>query len=268
MPVESIDLPQGLPESIREAVGDAVVMRAVPGRRGLITYELKVRDGWPVRWLRLSSMADPYSVLSEVDRLEWIDRRLPCPKVLASERLANGSHASVLAQPPGTSANDAEHVMRAGRTIENFAQALRFVHEIPIGNCPFSARVELRMRSIKRRLNMDHYDASTFTAPYNRYTPKRLYEILEETRPDEADDVFTHGSFGLDTTLIDHTGVTGVINWPAAGIADRYVDLARAVRSISANLGPEHIPNFFHWYGLEHPDPRRLDFYALLAEFE
>jgi aminoglycoside phosphotransferase len=80
--------------------------------------------------------------------------------------------------------------------------------------------------------------------------------------------VFTHGSFGLDVALLDQTGVSGVIDWGQAGIADRYVDLASAVRSIAFTLGPEHIPQFFHWYGLERADPRKLDFYALLAEFE
>ena len=62
--------------------------------------------------------------------------------------------------------------------------------------------------------------------------------------------------------------MSGVVNWASAGVADRYVDLASAVRSIANTLGPELIPTFFQWYGLPKPDPRKLDFYALLAEFE
>lgn len=261
-------IPEDLPEQIREAVGSASVDDVRTSRRGLVTYDLRVRDGWPVRTLKLAPTNDPFAVLSEVDRLEWIDRRLPCPKVLASAQLPAGGHAVVLSLPPGTRASTAEHVTRAQRTVEYLAQALRFVHEIPIENCPFSSRLELRLRSIKRRMNIDHYDAASFTPPYNRYPVARLYEILQEARPAEDDEVFTHGSFGLDAALLDQTGVSGVVDWGLAGVADRYVDLAAAVRSIAGTLGPEQIPLFFRCYGLEHPDPRKLDFYALLAEFE
>lgn len=260
-------IPEDLPENIREAVGAASVEDVRTSRRGLITFDLRVRDGWPVRTLKVSPTTDPFAVLSEVDRLEWIDRRLPCPKVLASAPLPAGGHAVVLSLPPGTRADAPEHVTRATRTVEYLAQALRFVHEIPTDNCPFSARLDLRLRSIKRRMHIDRYDPTVFTPPYNRYSVSRLYEILEETRPSEDDDVFTHGSFGLRCTLLDQTGVSGVLDWGLAGVADRYVDLASAVRSIASGLGPELIPTFFQAYGLERPDPRKLDFYALLAEF-
>ena len=261
-------IPDDLPEKIREALGAASVDEMRTSRRGLVTYDLRARDGWPVRSLKLAPSNDPFAVLSEVDRLEWIDRRLPCPKVLASAQLPAGGHAVVLSLPPGTRASTSEHVMRAQRTVEYLAQALRFVHEIPIDNCPFSARLELRLRSIKRRITIDQYDPGTFTPPYNRYPISRLFEILQESRPTEGDDVFTHGSFGLDAALLDQTGVSGVVDWGQAGVADRYVDLAAAVRSIARTLGPEQIPLFFRCYGLEHPDPLKLDFYALLAEFE
>ena len=261
-------IPEDLPESIREAVGAASVEGVRTSRRGLVTYELRSRDGWPVRTLKLAPTNDPFAVLAEIDRLEWIDRRLPCPKVLASAQLSTGGHAVVLSLPPGSRASTPEHLTRATRTVEYLAQALRFVHEIPVDNCPFSARLELRLRSIKRRINIDQYDPSTFTPPYNRYPVDRLYEILLETRPSEDDDVFSHGSFGLDAALLDQSGVSGVVDWGQAGVADRYVDLASAVRSIAGVLGPEQIPLFFRCYGLERPDPRKLDFYALLAEFE
>ncbi len=262
------DLPADLPEKITAAIGAAQVAEVHAGRRGLVSYELHVRDGWPVRTLKVAPPQDPFAVLAEVDRLEWIDRRLPCPKVLASAQLDGGGHAVVLSLPPGTRASSAEHLTRATRTVEYFAQALRFVHEIPIDNCPFSSRLDLRLRSIRRRTNIGQYDPARFTPPYNRYSLDRLYEILQETRPAEDDDVFTHGSFALDCTVLDQTGVSGIVNWGSAGVADRYVDLASAVRSIANTLGPELIPTFFQWYGLPKPDPRKLDFYALLAEFE
>jgi aminoglycoside phosphotransferase len=261
-------LPADLPPRIIEAVGDASVSAVREGRRGLRSYDLAVRDGWPIRVLKVAPAADPYVAVSEVDRLDWIERRLPCPKVLATSPMPGGGHAVVLSLPPGTPAMMPEHRLRPMRTVENLAKALRFVHEIPVDSCPFDSRTDLRLRSIKRRLLVGQYDSTSFTPPYNRYTPHRLLEILTEMRPPDDDPVFTHGGFGLDVALLDLSGVCGIVDWGRAGVADRYVDLSTAVRSIAETLGPELIPHFFQCYGLENPNPRKLDFYALLTEFE
>ncbi|HEX7096224.1 MAG TPA: aminoglycoside 3'-phosphotransferase [Acidimicrobiales bacterium] len=261
-------LPANLPPKILEAVGDATVDAVHHGRRGLVSYELSVRDGWPLRVLKVAPPEDPYVAVSEVDRLDWIQRRLPCPKVLATSPMPGGGHAVVLSLPPGSPAVMPEHRMHPQRTVELLAQALRFVHEIPIDGCPFDTSTELRLRAIRRRLNAGQYDSRAFTPPYNRYSAHRLYELLLEMRPPEDEAVFTHGGFGLDVALLDVAGVCGIVDWGRAGVADRYVDLASAVRSIANTLGPEHIPHFFACYGLERPDPRKLDFFALLAELE
>jgi aminoglycoside phosphotransferase len=266
--MSALTVPSDLPAPIVEAIGDARVAAVHEGQRGLLRYDLAVRDGWPLRVLKIASAADPFVALAEVDRLDWIDRRLPCPKMLASSPLDGGGHAVVLSLPAGTPATMPEHRAHPTRTIEYLAQALRFVHEVPVDACPFNMRVELRMRSITRRMNAGQYDTSTFTEPYNRYSGARLLEILGEIETAEDDLVFTHGAFGMDVALLDLTGVSGIVEWGRSGVADRYVDLAHAVRSVATVVGPELIPHFFHCYGLDHPDPRKLDFYALLAEFE
>ena len=266
--MNALTLPAGLPQNILDAVGDARVGAVHHGRRGLVAYDLAVRDGWPIRVLKVAPADDPYVAVSEVDRLDWIQRRLPCPKVLATSPLPGGGHAVVLSLPPGTPAAMPEHRTRPMRTVEGLAQALRFVHEIPIDGCPFDATLDLRLRSIRRRVNAGVFDTREFTPPYNRYSPARLFEIVDEMRVADDDHVFTHGAFGLDVALLDLSGVGGVIDWGRAGVSDRYVDLAAAVRIIAGTLGPVLIPHFFQCYGLERPDPRKLDFYALLAEFE
>ncbi|HEV8299193.1 MAG TPA: aminoglycoside 3'-phosphotransferase [Acidimicrobiales bacterium] len=266
--MSALTLPSDLPAKIVEAIGDARVSAVRERGRGLVTYDLVVRDGWPLRVLKVAPAGDPFVALAEVDRLDWIDRRLPCPKLLASSPLSSGGHAVVLSLPAGTPALMPEHRVHPTRTVEYLAQALRFVHEVPIDACPFNMRVELRMRSIRRRVNAGHYDTRTFNEPYNRYSSHRLLEILGEIETAEDDLVFTHGSFGTDVALLDLTGVSGIVDWGRAGVADRYVDLAHAVRSVAATIGPELIPHFFQCYGLEHPNPRKLDFFALLAEFE
>jgi aminoglycoside phosphotransferase len=49
-------------------------------------------------------------------------------------------------------------------------------------------------------------------------------------------------------------------------VADRYVDVAVATRSLAAAVGPEPLAAFLDAYGLEHPSLAKIDFYALTAE--
>ena len=154
----------------------------------------------------------------EVDRLDWIERRLPCPKVLATSPLPGGGHAVVLSLPPGTPAAMPEHRTRPMRTVEEPG-----------------AGAAIRPRDPDRRLPVRR-DRSTCAsarsgggctralrharvhAAYNRYSPTRLFEILDEMRPADDDRVFTHGAFGLDVALLDLSGVGGVVDWGRAGV--------------------------------------------------
>lgn len=68
--------------------------------------------------------------------------------------------------------------------------------------------------------------------------------------------------------MLDDRGVTGFIDWGYAGVADRYQDLALAVRSITWNLGAEWVPSFLDAYRLpDGLDAAKIEFFHLLDEF-
>ena len=58
----------------------------------------------------------------------------------------------------------------------------------------------------------------------------------------------------------------GFVNWTGAALADPYRDLAVSATSVATSFGPMLVPEFFDAYGLTHPDPLRLDWYALSAQ--
>jgi aminoglycoside 3'-phosphotransferase-2 len=267
VPLDPLTLPANLPDQIVEAIGDSVIAQVRQRSRSIVAYELHSKSGWPLRLLKVSAANDPFSAVAELDRLDWLERRLPSPKVLASAPIPDGGHALVFALPPGTPATAAEHHVDPVRTVDLVAQALRFVHEIPVDNCPFSSRVELRLRSIRRRARAGYYDPAHFSEPYRRYSVERLLEILADDPPPEDELVFTHGLFDPDSVLLDQQGVVGILDFDRAGTADRYVDLSRAALAIAEKFTPELIPRFFQSYGIPRPDPRKLDYYQLLAEF-
>ena len=233
----------------------------------MTVYDLTTTKGWPLRQLKVAARGNPYVAVAEVERLAWLDRRLPVPKLLASAPLADGGHALVLALTTGTPATDPEHRFQPELLVDRLATALRFVHEIPVEGCPFSSRIDVRLRAVKRRLDAGLVDPEQLSPAYRRSGPKRLVDLLIERAPVEDDLVFCHGGFGLEAVRLDPSGVTGIVDWDRAGVADRCADLAQAVGSIATLIGPELIARFLSGYGLERPDARKLDYYALLAEF-
>ena len=267
MPAEQLVIPDGLPDAVLEAIGDGVVVSLQHKHRGTRVFLLQCKKGWPFRLLNVADGSDPFGVLAEIDRLDWLDRRLPVPKVLASEPLPVGGHASVLALPAGAVALSPEAVHGPPEIVELFAKALRFVHEVPIDRCPFSNRLDIRLRSIQRKLRAGRYDEMQLSEAYRRYPPTRLFEILNETRPNEEDLVFAHGAWHLRSVYLDAAGVSGIVDWDRAGVADRYADLAMGAKVIADKISVELVPLFFEAYGVPRPDPMRLDYYQLLAEF-
>jgi aminoglycoside 3'-phosphotransferase-2 len=267
MPAEQLVIPDGLPDAVVDAVADGVVVSLQHKHRGTKVFLLQCKKGWPFRLLNVADGSDPFSVLAEIDRLDWLDRRLPVPKVLASEPLPVGGHATVLALPAGVPATSLDSVHGPPDKVELFAKALRFVHEVPIDRCPFSNRLDIRLRSIQRKLRAGRYDAMQLSEAYRRYPPSRLFEMLNDSRPAEEDLVFAHGAWHLRSVFLDGAGVSGIVDWDRAGVSDRYADLAMGAKVIAEEVGVELVPLFFEAYGVPRPDPLRLDYYQLLAEF-
>ncbi len=92
--------------------------------------------------------------------------------------------------------------------------------------------------------------------------------------PQHEDVVVCHGDFCLPNILVDPETLrpTGVVDLGRAGIADRYADLALAVRSLAGPLnrqyGPHDARRFLDRYLLGEPaDNDRIAFYCLLDEF-
>jgi aminoglycoside 3'-phosphotransferase-2 len=267
VPAEQLVIPDGLPEAVLEAIADGVVVSSQQKNRGTRVFVLQCKKGWPFRQLNVADGSDPFSVLAEIDRLDWLDRRLPVPKVLASEPLPVGGHATVLALPAGVAATAPENVHGPAEIVELFAKALRFVHEVPIDRCPFSnpARraaaidpTQVAGRSLRRHATVRGLSSLSAVA---------VVRDPQRDKPTEEDLVFAHGAWHLRSVFSTAAGVSGIVDWDRAGVSDRYADLAMGAKVIADDISVELVPLFFEAYGVPRPDPLRLDYYQLLAEF-
>ena len=150
--------------------------------------------------------------------------------------------------------------------VQELARGLRWFHALPVDDCPFDARLDVRLREAKQRLDAGLVDEANFDPERQGLAAVDLYPMLLRDRPASEDLVVTHGDYCLPNVLLAGSGVVGFVDVGRAGIADRYQDLALAARSIRYNLGEALVPLFFKAYGVPQ-DAARVAYYQLLDEF-
>ncbi len=208
---------------------------------------------------------DPVAIAAEVDRLRWLAQRGPTPGVVAHTE-ADGEGWLVTAALEGSPATAGEHQFDVVATAHAAGRALRRFHDtVPAAGCPFDRRVQARLDAAAANVAAGRVDPSRIDAAYRRLTVERLLAELRRQPPDEpADDlVVTHGSPVLSHLVLSATGRAGWIGLDRMGVTDRHGDLATAARDLARTVGPATLPPFYDGYGIEAPDPRRIDWYAL-----
>ncbi|WP_113703793.1 aminoglycoside 3'-phosphotransferase [Nonomuraea lactucae] len=223
----------------------------------------------------------------EHERLLWLKRWLSVPDVVAFDDdalvLADAGWRSLEHRPPP----------HAGATM---GRVLRALHDIPVRECPFDERLDVRLARARERVDAGLVDPADFDDDHAGLSPEQVYERLVAERPASEDLVVTHGDFTPSNVLsppLPAPARSGppagepsldasspgphaapppgpgsrvcepvLVDVGALGVADRYVDLAIALRDLE---GPA-AEDFLAAYGLPEPDPRRLDYYRLMDE--
>jgi aminoglycoside phosphotransferase len=203
-------------------------------------------------------------VEAEAERLRWLGPRFPCPAVV----LARGDWL-VTTAPPGLPADRPERHPRPDDVPSGLGAALRQLHDLPAGDCPFDAEAGA-VAGIEAALAADRLDPARLPPPYDRYPPARLVELLAQsagaaggTRAAPADRVVCHGAPGVGRWYLDGGRPGSVVGVHRLGLADRHLDLAVACRSLQLHFGPESVFGFLDGYGRD-PDLVRLDHFILL----
>jgi len=155
---------------------------------------------------------------------------------------------------------------------------LRRLHQVDRESCPFERWLAVTVGLVRVRVETGLVDADDFDEERRGCSAEELLAELLEQRPraeelEVGDLVVCHGDACLPNFLVHPATleVTGMIDVHRLGVADRHLDLALAVRSMSNThlnpaYGQESVRAMLAAYGVT-PDPWRLDFYRLLDEF-
>jgi aminoglycoside phosphotransferase len=213
----------------------------------------------------------------ERDRLLWLATTdLPAPEVLDWEddgETATLTTATVpgvpLSELPASDARDAAR---------SWGEFLRRLHASARDDCPFDRWLAVSVPLARVNVERGLVDEDDLDDERAGRSASDLLDELVELRPraeklEVGDLVLCHGDACLPNFLVDPETfeVTGMVDVGRLGVADRHLDLALAVRSISDTTlnpayGPAAAEAVLAAYGTP-PDPWRLDFYRLLDEF-
>ena len=227
-----------------------------------------IRPEEPTCYLKIAPHPLEPDLLAEKERLDWLQGQLPVPSIYAFASTRSYTYL-LQSEIPGVIACDEIFAQDVPTLARLLAKGLRTIHQIDYTSCPFDQSNAYKIYQARRRVEMDLVDESLFDKQRQGMRADELFELLIESQPYEEELVFTHGDYCLPNILIDpsHSEITGFIDWGRAGIADRYHDLALAVRSLSRNFAPDWEPFFWEAYGLENINHAKIEFYQLLDEF-
>ena len=226
----------------------------------------------PTLYLKVAPLAAELRLDREDERLRWMHERGLFVPAVREYGCIGGFEYLVLDEIAGVDASNAEWSGQSLEVVTAIGVALARLHRTSIDDCPFDQRVarqieEARVHVAAGRVREHEFD--------ERRLGRRASEILGDllaTVPPDEDLVLVHGDFCLPNVILSVVPgggieVAGLVDCGRAGVADRYQDLALAIRSIDGNIGSEWVAPFLRAYGLDIVREDKVEFFMLLDEF-
>ncbi|CAM4460954.1 phosphotransferase [Nocardia ninae] len=242
-------LPIPLPPKVAALLGaDATWSVEHEGQSGGVAF---VNDTY---WVKRGPKA-----VAEHERLNWLhDRGIRLPKTVVFDGdvlvLADAGAASLAARDDGGAGESSVGAV--------MGTLLRRLHDISIDECPFDGRLDAVLAQARRHVIEGLVDLDNFDDENAGLAADDILARLLDERPEQEDLVVAHGDFTPPNVL---EGAI-LLDVGALGVADRYRDLALAVRDLRDDFGDPEVTAFFAAYGLGEPDQSRLEYYRLLDE--
>lgn len=247
----SPDLLSTLPVRLADQLAGYQLHEVIGGCSGAQIYRL-TQPGQATLYLKIGSHKLQSALADEASRLVWLQNKLPVPQVHFFSETETGAYL-LISEVPGLDTSDKVYAEDLPTMVRLLGEGLRCFHQVPIHDCPFDETLIVTMARARQR------SEAGFAAA------EQLAELTAK-RPASEDLVLTHGDYCLPNVLLHEGQVSGFIDLGRVGIADRYQDLALAVRSLEYNFGPGWAAQFFTAYGIV-PDWTKIEFYQLLDEF-
>jgi len=241
------------------------------GESGASVWRCTVEHA-PALFLKTAAVAADLRLDNEAHRLRWMKaHELPVPGVRGFGRIGDLEYL-LLDEVTGTPASASQWALLLPQVVSALGKELAYLHQTHTADCPFDRRIAEQIAHALRRTTAGLVREDDFDEIRTGRSATDLFAELVSSAPDSEDLVFVHGDYCLPNIILQQAAhgevrVAGLIDCGRAGVGDRHQDLALAVRSITRNIGRVWVQPFLEAYGLAHPDPAKLHFFALLDEF-
>lgn len=219
---------------------------------------------------------DPEAVKKQIQMMQWLEGKLPVPRVLEHEE-ENGKSYLLMSKMGGEMSCAAQYLEQPEVLLEALAQGMKLLWEVDTKDCPRLRDPETLLKEAGRQLeegqvDLDNVEPETFGE--NGFAdPEELLKWLGENRP-PFEPVFSHGDFCLPNIFLENGRIKGFIDLDRAGICDKWNDIALCYRSLKHNFdgsyggkvyGDFQPKKFFEILGIE-PNWEKIRWYLLLDE--
>lgn len=229
----------------------------------------KIERGDHCHYLKVISRAydgTTFDLQREQKMMQWLEHKLPVPKVLAYHETAEKNYLLMTAVP-GQAADvyTAQHGPYA--LVDRMVEGLRQLWAVPIENCPFLNDRASRVRELEDLMRRGLADIATenWQANTGFSDPDELLLHLQSTEFSE-DLVLSHGDFGDSNFFVDQDKISGWIDLGRCGLADKWYDIAFCVRALQDDFEDQvYLDYFFEKLGLD-PDWEKINYFILLDE--
>jgi aminoglycoside phosphotransferase len=252
-----------LPQGLRRLIKGSDFAENTLGCSSAVVLHVKDKNSY----LKIAPYNEIEPLAYEAAVLEWLEGKLPVPKVHYYERWQDKEYL-LISEIPGIDCSSEVHRAVPEAMVRSLAEGLQLMHSLDITGCPFDQTIQVKLE--KARLNIERglVDAENLEDEYLGQDPRELYGLVLATKPTVEDLVFTHGDYCFPNVIVHDGKLSGFIDLGRAGVSDRYQDLALAVRSFRHNSYSEKWVEFFlEVYGVERLDQAKIDFFILLDEF-
>ena len=221
-----------LSETIQRAVG---VKKYTIDKTGESGSEVRIYDNYVLKIQPRSPETD-----NEYQIVRWLNGHLPVPSVLSYE-IHSGLAYTLMTKAEGKMLCDMDYLQKPELVIDIAAKGLKMLWETDVSDCPYSvSRLTNRLKAAEYNVthglvDIENTEPETF-GDGGFKNPEELLEWLINNRPPE-DIVLTHGDYCLPNIFAKGDSISGFIDLGKAGPADRWQDIAIAIRSLDHNFG-------------------------------
>lgn len=220
-----------LPENIQAIVGTKEYSL---DNVGMSDSEVRIYDKFVLKIQPQSEETNNESAIAK-----WIGNQIPIPTIL-EYCVVNGMSYTLMTKIDGKMLCSVEYLGQPEKLINLAAQGLKQLWKIDVKDCQYQAsRLNERLKNaeynvLHNLVDLYNVEPETF-GPNGFANPKELLNWLKNNRPDE-DIVLTHGDYCLPNIFVKENEISGFIDIGKMGPADRWQDIAIAIRSLKHNF--------------------------------